>query len=126
MMERILRPYDIGSTQWYVLYQLANYGPTAQRDFLGLLKIEKPTLSDVVAALVRKGFIDQASDPTDRRQRVLTLTNVGKNQWDNLPDPIALMRQIAFDGVDEPTLELIASVLKTATERLNNHIVEGI
>ena len=27
-MESILRPYDLGSTQYYVLYQLANDGPT--------------------------------------------------------------------------------------------------
>ena len=31
-MESVLRPYDLGSTQWYVLYQLANVGPTVQRD----------------------------------------------------------------------------------------------
>ena len=24
LMDTVLRPYDIGSTQWYVLYQLAN------------------------------------------------------------------------------------------------------
>jgi MarR family transcriptional regulator, lower aerobic nicotinate degradation pathway regulator len=126
MIERILRPYDLGSTQWYVLYQLANQGPTPQRDFPKLLQIEKPALSDVVAALVRKGFVDQAPDPKDQRQRILSLTDSGRTLWDELPDPIALILQIAFEGVDEETLKMVASILQAATERLNNHIIEGV
>jgi DNA-binding MarR family transcriptional regulator len=120
-MERILRPYDLGSTQWYVLHQLANHGPTPQRQFLSILQIEKPTLSDVVAALVRKGFVAQSTDAADQRQRVLTLTDAGRQRWDNLPDPIASMRGVAFEGVDAETLDLVASVLRAATERLHNH-----
>ena len=58
-MESVLRPYDLGSTQWYVLYQLANDGPTMQRDLGHMLQIERATLSGIVATLVRKGLIDQ-------------------------------------------------------------------
>lgn len=125
MIERILRPYDLGSTQWYVLYQLAHHGPTPQRDFLALLQIEKPTLSDVVSALVRKGFVEQAPDPRDQRQRILSLTGQGRDLWQTLPDPIALILSIAFDGVDDETLAIVATVLRNATERLNNYAPEG-
>lgn len=123
MIEKTLRPYDLGSTQWYVLHQLANHGPTAQRDFPKLLQIEKPALSDVVGALVRKGFIDQTPDPKDQRQRVLSLTDTGKKLWGELPDPIALILKIAFEGVDEESLKIVVSVLRVATERLNNHVI---
>ena len=50
-MEAILRPHGIGSTQWYVLWHLANQGPTVQRDFLAILNVEKPTLSEIVSVL---------------------------------------------------------------------------
>lgn len=123
-IERILRPYDLGSTQWYVLHQLVHHGPTAQRDFPKLLQIEKPALSDVVSALVRKGFVDQAPDPKDQRQRILSLTADGRELWQKLPDPIAIILATAFDGVDEETLNLVVSVLRTATERLTNRIIE--
>jgi len=125
MIERILRPYDLGSTQWYVLYQLAHQGPTPQRDFLSLLQIEKPTLSEVVSALVRKELITQTPDSRDQRQRILTLTASGMALWNDLPDPISLILSIAFEGVDEATLDLVAKVLRAATERLNTHIPEG-
>lgn len=125
VIERILRPYDLGSTQWYVLFQLANHGPTSQRDFPALLQIEKPALSEVVRALVRKGFVDQAPDPNDQRQRVLALTDAGRGLWDTLPDPIAQILAIAFEDVDAATLETVTRVLRTATERLISRTEEG-
>ena len=90
-MESILRPYDVGSTQYYVLYQLASEGPTTQRDLSRMLQIERATLSGIVTTLVRKGLVDQLSDLEDRRQRVLRLSGAGRKLWDELPDPLALI-----------------------------------
>jgi DNA-binding MarR family transcriptional regulator len=125
VMESTLRPYDLGPTQWYVLWQLVNNGPTAQRDFLDMLHVEKPTLSEIVSALVRKGFIEQMPDPADQRQRVLTITPTGLKLWQELPDPIDLILNVAFEGVEEAELATVARVLQAATQRLNHHLTEG-
>src|SRR6202451_3322844 len=103
-MESVLRPYDLGSTQWYVLYQLANHGPTMQRDLGHMLQIERATLSGIVATLVRKGLVDQVPGSADQRQRMLRITNTGMKLWEELPDPLALIRAIAFDGSDAAEL----------------------
>jgi DNA-binding MarR family transcriptional regulator len=103
-MESVLRPYDLGSTQFYVLYQLANHGPTMQRDLTRMLQIERATLSGIVTTLVRKGLIDQMPGSEDQRQRVLRLTGAWMKLWEELPDPLALIRVIAFDGADEAEL----------------------
>jgi DNA-binding MarR family transcriptional regulator len=118
-MELILRPYDLGSTQYYVLYQLASEGPTMQRDLGRVLQIERATLSGIVATLVRKGLVDQLSDIEDRRQRVLRLSGAGRKLWDELPDPLALIRAIAFEGADAAELATTARVLQAATLRLS-------
>jgi DNA-binding MarR family transcriptional regulator len=123
-MDSLLRPYDLGSTQWYVLHQLANSGPTLQRDLGKLLQIEKPTLSGLVATLVRKGLIEQVPDTNDQRQRLLRLTALGKKLWKALPDPATLILSIAFDGFGESELETARRVLQGATERLNQHVLE--
>src|SRR6202167_1963439 len=121
-MESVLRPYDLGSTQWYVLYQLANHGPTMQRDLGRMLQIERATLSGIVATLVRKGLIDQMPGSQDQRQRVLRLTDAGLKLWGELPDPLALIRAIAFDGSDAAELATALRVLRSATQRLNDHM----
>ena len=125
VMDSVLRPYDLGSTQWYVLYQLANEGPTMQRDLVRMLQIERATLSGIVATLVRKGLVDQTSDSVDQRQRMLRITRAGKKLWKELPNPTHLILSIAFDGMDPAELAIARRVLKTATKRLNEHISEG-
>jgi DNA-binding MarR family transcriptional regulator len=121
LMESVLRPYDLGNTQWYVLYLLENDGPMNQRDLTRMLEIERATLSAVISALVRKGLIDQMPNPDDQRQKVLQITAAGRNLWTTLPDPIGLITAVAFDGVDDADIETTNRVLRNATQRLNNY-----
>lgn len=119
LMDSTLRPYDLGSTQWYVLWQLANDGTTMQRDLVRMLYIERATLSGIVATLVRKGLISQVPDHADQRQRLLKLTASGKKLWEELPD-LTFIHKVAFDGLDDDAIATAIMVLKTATERLDN------
>jgi DNA-binding MarR family transcriptional regulator len=124
LMDAVLRPYDLGYTQWYVLYQLANEGPTMQRDLVRALQIERATLSGIVATLVRKGLVEQMPDSQDQRQRMLRLTASGKKLWKELPDPGAIVLSVAFDGADEADMSTALRVLQAATERLKHQISE--
>ena len=124
-MDSVLRPYDLGSTQWYVLYQLANDGPTMQRDLGRMLQIERATLSGIVATLVRKGLVAQVPGSEDQRQRMLRITDAGMKLWEELPDPLAVIRAIAFDGSDAAELATARRVLQAATQRLNDHMSEA-
>jgi DNA-binding MarR family transcriptional regulator len=125
VMDSVLRPYGLGSTQWHVLYQLANEGPTMQRDLASMLQIERATLSGIVATLVRKGLVDQTPDSEDQRQRMLRITRSGKKLWKELPDPRDLILAIAFHGADPAELVIARRVLQAATQRLNEHISGG-
>jgi DNA-binding MarR family transcriptional regulator len=122
VIESVLRPYDLGSTQWYVLYQLANDGPTMQRDLGRMLHLERATLSAVVASLVRKGFVDQMPDSADQRQRLLRVTASGMKLWQDLPDPLAVIQKLAYEGTDGAELATAVRVLQAATQRLNDHM----
>lgn len=117
-MEAGLRPYDLGATQWYVLYQLAHDGPTMQRDLLRMLQVERATLSVVVGTLVRKGLVEQVPDRVDHRQKLLRLTAAGAKRWSELPD-LTLLHKAAFEGIDDAAIATAVSVLQIATERLN-------
>lgn len=125
VMDTLLRPYGLGSTQWYVLYQLANVGPTMQRDLVQMLNIERATLSGVVTTLLSKGLIAQAPDAEDQRQRILRLTRAGDKLWQALPNPAELILEVAFKGADPTEMEITRKVLQAATKRLNEHDWEG-
>jgi DNA-binding MarR family transcriptional regulator len=123
-MDSVLRPYDLGSTQWQVLSRLTRVGPTMQRDLARALHIERATLSGIVATLVRKGLIDQMPGE-DQRQRVLKITDAGRRVWAELPDLLTVIRDVAFDGADPEELAVAFRVLQSATQRLNDHMAEG-
>ena len=124
VMDSFLRPYDLGSVQWYVLYQLATAGPTMQRDLVRLLTIERATMTGIVATLVRKGLVGQEPDRVDQRQKLLRITATGAKLWGELPD-LSFIRSVAFDGIDEADIAVAVRVLQTATERLENLLQKG-
>lgn len=118
LMESILRPYDLGNTQWYVLHRLSSRKPLSQRDLTRELDVERATISAVITALVRKGLIEQTRDLDDQRQRMLHITPAGTTLWNSLPDPMALITEVAFGGVDPAEIETVNRVLSGATNRL--------
>jgi DNA-binding MarR family transcriptional regulator len=124
-MEDVLRPHDLGATQWYVLHQLAHVGPTLQRDLARLLQVERPTLSVIVSALVRKGLIEQLPDRTDQRQKLLQMTPAGTHIWNQLPD-LTHIHHTAFSGLDAADIAIAIKVLRTATERLDTYSRKGV
>lgn len=124
VMDSVLRPHDLGSVQWYVLYQLATTGPTMQRDLVRLLTIERATMTGIVATLVRKGLVEQEPDRVDQRQKLLRITATGAKLWGELPD-LSFIRSVAFDGIDDADITVAVRVLQTATERLENLLQKG-
>jgi DNA-binding MarR family transcriptional regulator len=117
-MEAILRPFGLGGTQWWVLAQVATEGAARQRDLAGAMHVERATASEIVLTLVRKGLIEQLPDPADQRQKLLRLTTSGKQLWESMPDPLALLYEIAFEDTSSKELAVVARVLNTATGRL--------
>lgn len=123
-MEAMLRPHDLGTTQWYVMYQLSVHGPTMQRDLLRALKIERATLSVIVTTLVRKGLVEQVGDKVDQRQKLIRMTPAGAKLWGELPD-LTIIHKVAFDGLDGAGVAIAVDVLRTATGRLENFTWKG-
>lgn len=124
-MEAMLRPFDLGSTQWYILHHLIAHGPTMQRDLGQLLQIERSTLTVIVGTLVRKGWIEQVGDKQDQRRKLLRMTAEGAARWDMLPELAAVINETAFGGISEADMETAVRVLRLATERLDALIDKG-
>ncbi len=61
-----------------LLLQLSHRGPAEVGQLAGLLDVRKPTVSDSVGALERKGLLVRHSIPADRRRHRLELTPSGR------------------------------------------------
>ena len=75
--DAILNDYDFGRAHHRVIHFVGRNPDITVSDLLGILKITKQSLSRVLSQLIREDFISQEHGPTDRRQRLLSLTEKG-------------------------------------------------
>jgi DNA-binding MarR family transcriptional regulator len=75
--DETLAQYGFGRAHHRVIYFVGRNPGMTVSDLLDILKITKQSLSRVLGQLVRQGFIVQRPGTIDRRQRLLSLTELG-------------------------------------------------
>ncbi len=76
--DAILAAYSFGRAHHRVIYFVGRYPALSVSELLGILRITKQSLSRVLGELVEQGFISSRPGPTDRRRRILELTESGR------------------------------------------------
>lgn len=71
---------EITSVQYAALEILRETPGLNQRQLGDALDVDRSTIADLVARMVRNGLIERSDDPADRRSYVLFLTADGKKQ----------------------------------------------
>ncbi len=76
--DEILAELGLGRAHHRVIYFVGRHPGMTVSDLLSILKITKQSLSRVLRQLVDEGYIEQRPGPKDRRQRLLALTERGR------------------------------------------------
>ena len=84
--DEILKEFGFGRAHHRVIYFVGRHPGRAVSELLVILKITKQSLNRVLSQLIREGFIEQTQGITDRRQRLLSLTEKGKMLEERLTD----------------------------------------
>lgn len=77
--DAVLAKKQFGRAHHRVIYFVGQYPGMSVSDLLSILAITKQSLSRVLRQLVNDGYIAQQPGRTDRRQRLLTLTEKGQD-----------------------------------------------
>ena len=75
--DSILAEQDMGRAHHRAIYFIGRNPGITVSDLLAILKITKQSLSRVLSSLVDNGYVVQQQGPTDKRQRLLRLTDTG-------------------------------------------------
>ena len=75
--DTILAEQDMGRAHHRAIYFIGRHPGITVSDLLGILNITKQSLSRVLSGLMKDGFVLQKTGTTDRRQRLLYLTETG-------------------------------------------------
>lgn len=77
--DAVLAKHSFGRAHHRVIYFVGRNPGITVGELLAILKITKQSLSRVLGQLVREAFIVQQTDESDRRRRMLFLTDKGKD-----------------------------------------------
>jgi DNA-binding MarR family transcriptional regulator len=108
-IDRTLKEHDIARTQYRALYFINRFGGSTQTDLLEVMEVQAPTLTLIIDALVRKGWLTRVKDEDDKRINKLRLTIVGEEKFKHIPDPAhklneAIRKKLSAD--ESQTFEL--------------------
>ena len=121
---------DITVAQCHLLLEVELCGQTSVTELAATLELDKSTLSRAVDGLCRVGLLDRVTDPENRRQQVISLTNQGKAKAtaiNRLCDTfyIRLLGSIPADERDSAvkSVSLLGKAMKTVRKEGGNPCV---
>jgi DNA-binding MarR family transcriptional regulator len=85
--DAILAKYGFGRAHHRVVHFVGRHPQMTVGELLGILRITKQSLNRVLGQLVLRGFVVQHRGPDDRRQRLLELTDSGRELERRLSAP---------------------------------------
>ncbi len=109
--DAILASYGFGRAHHRVVHFVGRHPQMTVGALLDVLRITKQSLNRVLGQLVRQGFIIQHQGTEDRRQRLLQLTERGRELEHRLSEPQRARIGAAFEKAGAPAAEGFRKVL---------------
>jgi MarR family transcriptional regulator, temperature-dependent positive regulator of motility len=110
---------EVTSVQYAALAALQQMPGVNQRALGDELDVDRSTIADLVARLVRNGMIERTNDPIDKRSYVLYLTDEGTKQLAALRprvEKVERMLTAALTSQERAELRRLLSLLLTERE----------
>lgn len=97
---------------------LAREGQIRQGALVEELGLEGPSLVRVIDMLEAEGLLRREEDPTDRRAKLLSLTEAGRNRARIIEREVDRLRRQFLEGIDEASLGETIRVLEGVDRNL--------
>ena len=77
--DEALRPFGLTNGQFSLLMSLNRPEPPPMKPVAALLAMDRTTLTAALKPRERRGLVEVSPDPSDRRSRILKLTDAGRS-----------------------------------------------
>ena len=113
-----LAPQGITYRQCQVLGCLALEGPIPQCRLAELMRIEPPTLVGILDRMERDGWICRASDPADKRRKLIRPEAAAKPVWNKVVAAARRVRKRAARGLSSSEMATLKRLLSCVQQNL--------
>ena len=118
--------HDISVTQCNALEALVEHGPMRLNDLTERLFLDKSTTSRVVRALVKKGYVEQHADASDRRATALSATRAGRNLCACITDDLVEQQKELLADLDPDVRTSVVQVIRRLAHAADARFRAGV
>jgi DNA-binding MarR family transcriptional regulator len=104
--------FDLTIDQWLVLQFLDQHHGISQKDLADAVFKDVASVTRIIDLLVKKGHLERAFHPTDRRRFELSVTEKGYNTLHEMQNLIFDNRNTALNGISRNEINSIQETLK--------------
>ncbi len=102
---------DLTPVQYAAMATLLDVGEIDQITLAGLIAYDRSTIAGVIDRLVQKGYVERQVSPTDRRARILHLTETGRQILAHAKPHVEKAQQNMLMGLEENEKEQFLGLL---------------
>ena len=106
---------ELSPSQTAALATIERHGPLTPSELAVRERVQRPTVTRVLARLEEAGLVERAADPADRRCSLVSISAAGSEQLDAIrarKNAFLARRIDALDAADRETLERAAAILE--------------
>jgi len=119
LLDKRLRHLGIGQSGWMTIAMVAkSEEPMSQRTLAGLVDVEGSSMVAMLDRLERDGLVERLASPTDRRVKLVGLTEAGRQVYREVRREADAMRRSLLAGVDPQELAAATRLLETLRRRI--------
>ena len=107
-----LRGHGLTFSQAHILFVIENAGGSlAQKNIERILDVSHPTVTGLIARLQEKGFVECGTDPSDRRNKIVTMTPKAFSLANLLRENRSRAEEELLAGLSEEEMDTLGQLL---------------
>jgi DNA-binding MarR family transcriptional regulator len=119
------REYGMSYARGRVVAALAASGPVLMRALSDAVGVTPRTVTGLIDALERDGWVERRAHPSDRRATVVALTPAGEAAFAKLNESYGDLSRDMVSGIPEPDLHTAMRVIEHISAQLDDAISRG-
>jgi MarR family transcriptional regulator, transcriptional regulator for hemolysin len=122
-IDKRLKHLGIGQSGWMTIAMIAKApAPLSQRALADLVGVEGPSMVSMLDRLERDGLVERVPSPTDRRVKLVQLTEAGRTVFAEVKKEAGAFRAFLLEGVDPAELAAATRLLEDLRKRVEDDL----
>jgi MarR family transcriptional regulator for hemolysin len=120
-----LRELGFAMSQLPVLIVLKQGKPMPQAELARIARVEQSSMAQLLNRMERDGLVERVADPTDKRSRLISLTELASRRMHKGKAIMDATVKIALQGFSAADIERLDELMRRINENLERAAEEG-